>query len=133
MVAKWDRDPYLYNVEVSVSDKYSKDIKSLKLGLRTIELVREPDSIGTSFYFRVNGHPIFMKGVNYIPQDIFLTRPTKNDYEYILSSAAQANMNMIRVWGGGIYEKDEFYDLCDQKRAISLARFYVCLCNVSRK
>jgi len=108
-------DPYLYNVEVSVSDKYSKDIKSLKLGLRTIELVREPDSIGTSFYFRVNGHPVFMKGVNYIPQDIFLTRPTQNDYEYILSSAAQANMNMIRVWGGGVYEKDEFYDLCDQK------------------
>ena len=108
-------DPYLYNVEVSVSDKYSIDIKSLKLGLRTIELVREPDSIGTSFYFRVNGHPVFMKGVNYIPQDIFLTRPTQNDYEYILSSAAQANMNMIRVWGGGVYEKDEFYDLCDQK------------------
>ena len=108
-------DPYLYNVEVSVSDKYSKDIKSLKLGLRTIELVREPDSIGTSFYFKVNGHPVFMKGVNYIPQDVFLTRPTQNDYEYILSSAAQANMNMIRVWGGGIYEKDEFYDLCDQK------------------
>ena len=51
-----------------------------------------------------------MKGVNYIPQDVFLTRPTQIDYEYILSSAAQANMNMIRVWGGGIYEKDKFYD-----------------------
>ena len=65
-------DPYLYNVEVSVSDKYSKDIKSLKLGLRTIELIREPDSIGTSFYFKVNGHPVFMKGLTIFLRMYFL-------------------------------------------------------------
>ena len=105
----------LYNVEINVSDKISQDSKSYKIGLRTIELVREPDSIGESFYFKVNGKATFMKGVNYIPQDIFLPRPNQNNYEFILSSAAEANMNMIRVWGGGIYEKDEFYELCDEK------------------
>ena len=56
-----------------------------------------------------------MKGVNYIPQDVFLNRPSEDDYKKILSAAAEANMNMIRVWGGGIYEKDIFYNLCDEK------------------
>ena len=108
-------DQNLYNVEIKVSDKNTVDSKSYKIGIRTIELVREQDSIGESFYFKVNGKPTFMKGVNYIPQDVFLTRPNQNNYEFILSSAAEANMNMIRVWGGGIYEKEEFYDLCDEK------------------
>ena len=105
----------LYNVEINLSDKISQDSKSYKIGLRTIELVRDPDSIGESFYFKVNGHASFMKGVNYIPQDVFLPRTNQDNYEFILSSAADANMNMIRVWGGGIYEKDEFYELCDEK------------------
>ncbi len=105
----------LYNVEINLSDKISQDSKSYKIGLRTIELVRDPDSIGESFYFKVNGHASFMKGVNYIPQDVFLPRTNQDNYEFILSSAAEANMNMIRVWGGGIYEKDEFYELCDEK------------------
>ena len=105
----------LYNIEVRLSSDNYYATASHRIGLRTIELVREPDSIGTSFYFKVNGHSIFMKGANYIPQDVFLARPKKVNYEYILSSAQEANMNMIRVWGGGIYEKDEFYDLCDEK------------------
>ena len=105
----------LYNIEVRLSSDNYHATASHRIGLRTIELVREPDSIGTSFYFKVNGHSIFMKGANYIPQDVFLARPKKVNYEYILSSAQEANMNMIRVWGGGIYEKDKFYDLCDEK------------------
>ena len=105
----------LYNIEVRLSSDNYQASASHRIGLRTIELVREPDSIGTSFYFKVNGYSVFMKGANYIPQDIFLARPKKVNYEYILSSAQEANMNMIRVWGGGIYEKDEFYDLCDEK------------------
>ena len=105
----------LYNIEVRLSSDNYQASASHRIGLRIIELVREPDSIGTSFYFKVNGHSVFMKGANYIPQDIFLARPKKVNYEYILSSAQEANMNMIRVWGGGIYEKDEFYDLCDEK------------------
>ncbi len=85
-----------------------------KIGLRTIELVEEDDRKGTSFFFRVNGVRMFMKGANYIPQDNFLPRVTNEKYRHILQSAKDANMNMIRVWGGGVYENDIFYDLCDE-------------------
>jgi len=105
----------LYKVEAKLTAGSYVDAKSHKIGLRTIELVQDPDSIGTSFYFKVNGYPVFMKGANYIPQDVFLTRAKKENYEHILSSAKEANMNMLRVWGGGIYENDEFYQLCDEK------------------
>jgi beta-mannosidase len=89
--------------------------KDIRYGIRTIELVNEKDSIGTSFYFKLNGKPVFMKGANYIPQDMFLPRVTNSQYEKLLSDVAAANMNMLRVWGGGIYENDFFYDLCDEK------------------
>ncbi len=104
----------LYEIEVKVTANSYIDTKSHKIGLRTIELIQEPDSIGTSFYFKVNDHPVFMKGANYIPQDLFLTRTKKSNYEHILKSAKSANMNMLRVWGGGIYENEEFYRLCDE-------------------
>ena len=107
-------EQYLYTVEVKLTSKDYIDSKSHKIGLRTIELIREPDAIGTSFYFKVNGHPVFMKGANYIPQDLFLPRVKKEQYEHIVSSAKSAHMNMLRVWGGGIYENDEFYQLCDE-------------------
>ena len=107
-------EQYLYDVSINIYDEHSKDSKSLKIGVRTIELVRESDSIGTSFYFKVNSHPVFMKGANYIPQDVFLARATKQHYKHILTSAKKANMNMIRVWGGGVYESDYFYKLCDE-------------------
>jgi len=86
-----------------------------RTGLRDIQVVREKDQAGESFFFQVNGHPVFMKGANYIPQDVFLPRVTPEQYEHIIQSAADANMNMLRVWGGGIYEKDIFYELCDEK------------------
>jgi beta-mannosidase len=107
-------EQHLYKIKINIYDDKSIDSHTLKTGVRTIELVREPDSIGTSFYFKVNGHPVFMKGANYIPQDAFLARPTKKHYEHILTSAKKANMNMIRVWGGGVYESDYFYELCDR-------------------
>ena len=108
-------DQTLYNIKVKLSNAGYSDSKSHDIGLRTIELVKEPDSIGTSFYFKVNGHPVFMKGANYIPQDVFLTRPKAEDYDRILSAAQDSNMNMIRVWGGGVYESDTFYQMCDEK------------------
>ncbi|HLN52521.1 MAG TPA: glycoside hydrolase family 2 protein [Lentimicrobium sp.] len=83
-------------------------------GLRSVELVRQPQADGETFYFRINGKPIFAKGANYIPSDVFLPRVTPDKYESILSSAADAHINMLRVWGGGIYENDLFYDLCDK-------------------
>ncbi|PKQ43949.1 beta-mannosidase [Confluentibacter flavum] len=107
-------EQYLYVVEVKLTSNEYVDSKSHKIGLRTIELIREPDTFGTSFYFKVNGHPVFMKGANYIPQDVFLPRVKKENYGHIVSSAKAANMNMLRVWGGGIYENDEFYELCDE-------------------
>ena len=77
------------------------------------KLIQQKDSIGTSFYFEKNGKPIYAKGANWIPGDVFLPRLTRNDYRKMLLSAKDANMNMLRVWGGGVYESDDFYDLCD--------------------
>jgi len=104
----------MYKVTAEVVTKKGKDTFTHNLGLRTVELVRDTDDIGISFYFRVNGHPVFMKGANVIPNDVFLDRVTPEKYENIIGSAAKSNFNMLRVWGGGIYEKDIFYDLCDQ-------------------
>jgi beta-mannosidase len=108
-------DPNLYTVSVRIHDKELViDSLSQRFGVRTIELVNEPDSIGTSFYFLLNGKPVFMKGANYIPQDVFLPRVGDGHYKRLVSQAKSANMNMLRVWGGGIYENDIFYDLCDE-------------------
>jgi beta-mannosidase len=84
------------------------------VGFRTIELINDPDSIGTNFYFKINGKPIFMQGANYVPQDVFLPRVQDSQYVQLLTWARDAGMNMIRVWGGGVYERDIFYDLCDE-------------------
>lgn len=105
---------YKFKVEIS-EEKALLASKEQKIGFRTIEVIEESDAKGKSFYFKVNGKPVFMKGANYIPQDSFLPRVGKDRYEHILGSAAESNMNMIRVWGGGIYENDIFYDLCDEK------------------
>jgi beta-mannosidase len=84
-------------------------------GLRTIKLIQTPEADGgKSFYFEVNGVPVFAKGSNYIPSDIFPSRVTNDHYEKLIGAAADANQNMFRVWGGGIYENDIFYDLCDK-------------------
>jgi beta-mannosidase len=78
-----------------------------------VDLVQKQDARGSSFYFSIDQKPVYMKGANYIPADAFVTRMNKNDYRKILMMAKDANMNMLRVWGGGIYESDDFYDLCD--------------------
>jgi beta-mannosidase len=81
---------------------------------KNIKLIQKKDSIGTSFYFEQNGKPIYAKGANWIPANIFLPSVKKEDYRKLLQRAKDANMNMLRVWGGGVYEADEFYDLCDE-------------------
>lgn len=90
------------------------DRSSTSVGVRTVEVVNQPDKDGESFFLKVNGVPVFMKGANYIPTDNLpgAFRPEK--YEAVIRAAAQANMNMLRVWGGAIYENDLFYELCDQ-------------------
>lgn len=108
--------PTMYDFTIDLSyDSHSLDTEGLKIGLRTIELVQDADSLGSSFYFKLNGIPVFMKGANYIPPDNFLPRVKKEDYQRIIQNAAAANMNMLRVWGGGVYADDEFYNECDQK------------------
>ena len=108
-------DQHLYNFKVTLNkDNRTIDRAFESIGLRTVELVQEPDETGSSFFFKVNGEPVFMKGANYIPQDIFLPRIEKSDYEHLIKSAAEANFNMLRVWGGGIYEQEIFYELCDK-------------------
>lgn len=114
----WTNDagqPNLYSQNITLRlDKMVLDSYTDTYGVRTIELVNQPDSIGTSFFFKLNGKPIFMKGANYIPQDVFLSRVTPEKYQALIAAAKEANINMLRVWGGGIYEQDLFYDLCDQ-------------------
>lgn len=78
-----------------------------------VKLIETPDDKGKSFYFSIDGKPVYMKGANYIPSDAFVTRMTKDEYRKMLMMAKDANMNMLRIWGGGIYEDDYFYDLCD--------------------
>lgn len=104
----------LYAVTASVQkDGKSISHETRKIGVRTIELVNEPDEIGTSFYFKVNGEPIFMKGANMIPQSVFPSSVSKKQTLDLLVTAKESHMNMLRVWGGGIYQSDWFYDVCD--------------------
>ena len=91
----------------------SKPVEKIFTPPLKVELVQQPDQYGTSFYFKINGNATYMKGANYIPSDAFVTRMKREDYRKMLMMAKDANMNMLRVWGGGIYENDDFYDLCD--------------------
>ncbi|MGD0018157.1 MAG: glycoside hydrolase family 2 protein [Candidatus Limnocylindrales bacterium] len=105
----------LYRVEVELAeDGRELDRRSFQVGLRTLELRREPDEWGESFTFVVNGVPVFAKGSNWIPADSFPARVTPARLEALLGAAAATNHNMIRVWGGGYYETEAFYDLCDR-------------------
>ncbi|MEO6590023.1 MAG: glycoside hydrolase family 2 protein [Pyrinomonadaceae bacterium] len=105
----------LYNFKAKLSvNKKQIDEQTKRTGLRTLELRQKPDENGISFEFVVNGIPVFGRGANWIPADIFPTRITKEKYKNLLDSLKNANMNMVRVWGGGIYEDDYFYDWADE-------------------
>lgn len=107
-------EPNLYAFNISMRTKNSQFDENKKLGFRTVELITEADSIGESFYFKVNGIPVYAKGANYIPQDNFLPDVDSSRYAQLIKNVKNAHMNMLRVWGGGIYENDIFYDLCDE-------------------
>lgn len=106
----------LYTVTVELCDAQGKVLDSWKkrIGLRQLELVREPDEWGESFYFKANGQPFFSKGANMIPTSPYGTCRDPGRYRVILGRAANEHLNLIRIWGGGIYEIDAFYDLCDE-------------------
>ena len=107
-------DSHLYKVTGKLKTDNGFHEISHNTGIRTVELVREEDQDGKSFFLKLNGHKVFMKGANYIPNDVFLDRVTPERYEEVILTAKKSNHNMLRVWGGGIYEKDIFYDLCDK-------------------
>lgn len=108
-------DHPLYKIEAILKHKdETLSSVSRRIGLRTIKLEQKKDRWGRSFTFVVNGVKVFCKGADWIPADQFPSRITDDHYRHLVSSAAQANMNMLRVWGGGFYESDLFYDLCDE-------------------
>lgn len=107
-----EQNLYLLKVKLVKEDIVLDEIQK-NVGIRTIELVlKEKDK--STFKFRVNKKDIYSKGVNWIPADSFLPRVSRNKYYDLLSLAKQANMNIVRVWGGGVYEDDEFYNICDE-------------------
>src|SRR5207248_4815434 len=104
---------YTFSMQVSAGGSIA-DVGTRRAGLRSVVLRRDQDQWGRSFEFVVNGIPVFAKGADVIPFDSFPTRVTEAQYRHILESARDANMNMIRHWGGGYYETDRFYELCDE-------------------
>jgi beta-mannosidase len=106
----------LYHLAVTVRDRSGRTLGPLKrrIGLRTLRLDRSPDRWGESFRFVVNGRPVFLKGANWIPAHSFVAGLTRRRYDRDLRAAAAVHMNAVRVWGGGIYESEPFYDLCDE-------------------
>jgi beta-mannosidase len=88
--------------------------QEVDFGVKTSELITETDQWGTSYYFKINGERVFAKGANYIPQDIFPDRIQDEDIEELVQQMAVSNFNMVRVWGGGFYQKEAFYKACDR-------------------
>lgn len=108
--------PSMYNLLLWFQNQQNKEIcnSTTAYGIRTIRVVQRPDSVGKSFYIELNGRPVFMKGADYIPQSPFLPSVTHKDTYTLIQAAKNAHMNMLRAWGGGVFESDDFYNQCDQ-------------------
>jgi beta-mannosidase len=108
-------EQHLYTVDFKlIKAGKTIDNKQLKYGIRDIEVVNKEDSLGQSFYFKVNNKNIYIKGANYIPNDMFLGKMTDSVYQNVFKNTRKSNINMLRVWGGGVYEDDRFYELADE-------------------
>lgn len=105
----------LYELCISITyDKNKTLFSSSKFGIRTVKLgLSKTDEKNRRFNFNVNGVSVFCKGANWVPADSVYTRVSYEKYETLIKEAAEANFNMLRVWGG-VYERDEFYDMCDK-------------------
>lgn len=95
------------------NDNELVDTQIIKTGIRKIELIEEPDSIGCAMYFKVNGKKVYIKGANYVPEEMIETWMSREKTEKLLAECVPAHFNMLRVWGGGIYPPDYFFDICD--------------------
>lgn len=113
----WPREmgqQHLYALDSHFQAGQFEATQTKHIGIRTAELDTTDDEQGARFVVRVNGYTVFAKGANYIPQDVFLNRVTEANYKHLIDQCVAANMNMLRVWGGGIYEQEYFYTLCDE-------------------
>ncbi len=107
-------DQPLYDFTISIlSNEYEQKVEK-RIGIREVSIKRQRDEKGESFEIHVNGTPIFAKGANWIPADSFVERLDRKDYARLIKDAVLANMNTLRIWGGGIYEPDCFYEICDE-------------------
>ena len=107
-------DQILHEFFLTIETKEREEHHERRLGIRDVKIRRDKDEKGESFEIHVNGIPIYSKGANWIPADYFVERLTRDDYKRLLNDAIRANMNTLRIWGGGIYESDHFYELCDE-------------------
>ncbi|XP_054162086.1 beta-mannosidase-like [Oppia nitens] len=128
-----DNTQKLYDLTVNLLVPEVNEVSSTEtrqIGFRTIELIQTPiKPEGLTFYFRINGVPFFAKGTNWIPANNFMENLTESYLRHLLLSAKQANMNMMRVWGGGVYESDLFYRLADEY-GIMIWQDFMFACNI---
>lgn len=115
----WPRgqgEQFLYNDEWQLKDKKGNILysKNIRFGIKHSELINQPDKWGTSYEVKINGRPVFCKGADYIPQDVFPARVKDADLRKMVETMAESNFNMVRVWGGGYYPDDAFFDACDE-------------------
>lgn len=121
----------LYEITAKMVKKCGEvDEKTQKIGLRTITVSTEKDETGSEFCFVLNGIKIFAMGANYVPQDNLLSRVNPLRTEELIKIALDANFNCLRVWGGGYYPEDEFYDLCDKYGLLVWQDSMVACCNI---
>lgn len=110
-------EPRLYDLEVELvgADDEVLDARSCRIGFRTVEIAEEPDELGSRWTLVINGQRVPARGYNWIPDDVFPTEVDRARYERRIDQAVAGNANILRVWGGGIYEADDFYDVCDER------------------
>ncbi|PUB20817.1 beta-mannosidase [Promicromonospora sp. AC04] len=124
----WPRghgDQPLYDVEVTIAAPGGEPLDQWagRTGFRSVRLDMVPDEHGTSFTIVVNDQPVWVKGANWIPDDVFFHRVDRARYAQRIAQAEQANINLLRVWGGGIYESNDFFDLCDERGILTWQDF----------
>ena len=108
-------EPHIYDLHIElITESGYIHTKEIPFGVRTLKTFLEDDEHGQALYVELNGHKVYMKGANYIPQHSFVTEVTHQNYIDIVDLAVESNMNMLRVWGGGVYEDDIFYEICNR-------------------
>ena len=107
-------EPYQYDFEIRLKKNGKlRDFQQIRTGIKTIQMVQEPDAVGSSFLFKVNGEPFYAKGANYVPEEMIETWIDPDNTLKLLRMAQEAHFNMLRIWGGGIYPSDDFFNICD--------------------